>query len=353
MHKSEHTKKRSKGMNYLTIGTLIGVLMLPAYALGGTLEAPYSPTSTTAGNRHTLKHIYDLLKTGTTTAPLTGTFNDATTGPSGATFSTSPRNDTLDDTYNAAPQPDGAGATQGQVCSGRKYFSLLTGSTSPTSGTWGGLTGNRDCNAKPVATDGFTTVTESNANTSISINPLISDAETADASLTVTYDTTNTKGSLSNTSTHTPSYNPNGQFDYLASGQSAYDYFTYTVTDPSGAADTATVIITVTGVDSAPTLSGSIANPYLTVNKSQVDKVNVKNFPVQRVDKDVAALTYEIRTPSSSYGPDHGTVDGIPSTNAFIYVPTNTTWTGTDTFSFRACNGASCTGWQSLNINVQ
>jgi VCBS repeat-containing protein len=44
-------------------------------------------------------------------------------------------------------------------------------------------------------------------------------------------------------------YDPNGQFDYLQPGESATDSFTYTVADAVGDTDTASVIITIIGVD--------------------------------------------------------------------------------------------------------
>ena len=44
-------------------------------------------------------------------------------------------------------------------------------------------------------------------------------------------------------------YDPNGQFDYLQPGESATDSFAYTVADAVGDSDTATVIITIVGVD--------------------------------------------------------------------------------------------------------
>ena len=44
-------------------------------------------------------------------------------------------------------------------------------------------------------------------------------------------------------------YDPNGQFDYLQAGNSTTDSFTYTVTDACGGNDTATVTITINGVD--------------------------------------------------------------------------------------------------------
>ncbi len=49
-------------------------------------------------------------------------------------------------------------------------------------------------------------------------------------------------------------YDPNGQFDDLANGETALDSFTYEVSDGNGGADTATVNITINGVNTAPTL---------------------------------------------------------------------------------------------------
>jgi uncharacterized repeat protein (TIGR01451 family) len=48
-------------------------------------------------------------------------------------------------------------------------------------------------------------------------------------------------------------YDPNGQFEYLRAGHSTTDSFTYTVSDSNGGTDTATVIITINGVNDAPT----------------------------------------------------------------------------------------------------
>jgi clumping factor A len=44
-------------------------------------------------------------------------------------------------------------------------------------------------------------------------------------------------------------YDPNGQFEYLQAGNSTTDNFTYTVSDACGGNDTATVTITINGVD--------------------------------------------------------------------------------------------------------
>ena len=47
-------------------------------------------------------------------------------------------------------------------------------------------------------------------------------------------------------------YDPNGTFDNLTDGESGTDSFTYVITDPSGETSTATVNITVLGVNDDP-----------------------------------------------------------------------------------------------------
>ena len=48
------------------------------------------------------------------------------------------------------------------------------------------------------------------------------------------------------------SYDPNGQFESLAVGETAIDTFTYTMTDGNGGTDVATVNVTITGGNDAP-----------------------------------------------------------------------------------------------------
>ncbi|MFH1114214.1 MAG: cadherin-like domain-containing protein, partial [Pseudomonadota bacterium] len=50
-------------------------------------------------------------------------------------------------------------------------------------------------------------------------------------------------------------YDPNGQFDDLAGGAFTTDSWTYTVSDGNGGEDTATVMVTINGVDDAPIVS--------------------------------------------------------------------------------------------------
>lgn len=70
------------------------------------------------------------------------------------------------------------------------------------------------------------------------------------------FDTTGTKGLVTDNGDGTFGYDPNGQFDQLTIGQQATDTFTYTVTDGNDGFDTATVTITITA---APPTTGDVA----------------------------------------------------------------------------------------------
>ena len=61
--------------------------------------------------------------------------------------------------------------------------------------------------------------------------------------------TSGTLGLVTNNGDGTFDYDPNGQFDDLVAGQQATDTFTYTISDGHGGTDTASVTITITGVD--------------------------------------------------------------------------------------------------------
>ncbi|MHC0061779.1 beta strand repeat-containing protein [Nostoc sp. UIC 10890] len=55
-------------------------------------------------------------------------------------------------------------------------------------------------------------------------------------------------------------YNPNSQFESLAAGATASDNFNYTISDGNGGTSTATVNLTINGVNDAPTLANAIAD---------------------------------------------------------------------------------------------
>ena len=79
------------------------------------------------------------------------------------------------------------------------------------------------------------------------------DIDTNDTLTVAGVDDSGTTGNVTWNSDGSFDYDPNGQFEYLAVGETAQDTFDYTVTDSNGATDTATVTITITGVNDANT----------------------------------------------------------------------------------------------------
>ncbi|MEO0648777.1 MAG: Ig-like domain-containing protein, partial [Cyanobacteria bacterium J06650_10] len=110
-----------------------------------------------------------------------------------------------------------------------------------------GTPGGGNQNAAPEATDDTATTNE-NRTINITGNSLLANDSDPDGdALTITGINSNqAKGEVSFDSTNI-SYNPNGQFDNLDSGESATDRFTYTVSD-GAKTDTATVLLTINGV---------------------------------------------------------------------------------------------------------
>ena len=80
---------------------------------------------------------------------------------------------------------------------------------------------------------------------------------------------------LTNNGNGTFGYNPNGQFNSLAVGESAVDTFSYTITDGNGGVDTAVVIVTITGVNDAPTANDDSGAAYTTDEETAFTTGNV------------------------------------------------------------------------------
>ena len=98
--------------------------------------------------------------------------------------------------------------------------------------------------------------------TAIDINVLANDTDPAGKTLTVaSVDTTGTKGLVTINPDNTIHYDPNGQFTGLTQGQSATDTFTYMATDGTQTSNSATVTVTITGVNDLPVISNVETTP--------------------------------------------------------------------------------------------
>ena len=104
---------------------------------------------------------------------------------------------------------------------------------------------------------------EDNADSPATLTASFTDADTSDTH-TFSVDTAGTVGIVINNGDGTFSYDPNGQFDYLAAGDTATDTFQYAVDDGHGGISTATATVTIDGVGSSaptvttPTISGAV-----------------------------------------------------------------------------------------------
>jgi VCBS repeat-containing protein len=105
----------------------------------------------------------------------------------------------------------------------------------------------------PVASDD-TAMTDKN--TAADINVVDNDTNPAGQPLTVaSVDTAGTKGTVAVNPDGTIHYDPDGQFTGLTQGQTATDTFTYTAADGFQTSNSATVTVTINGVNDAPVIS--------------------------------------------------------------------------------------------------
>ncbi|MDF1754813.1 MAG: autotransporter-associated beta strand repeat-containing protein [Verrucomicrobiales bacterium] len=144
------------------------------------------------------------------------------------------------------------------------------------------------------------------------------DPDTSDTISIQSIDDSATRGSVTlvDAANGIINYDPNGQFESLAPGETATDTFTYTIVDDNGATDTATVTVTINGQNDAPTASG---DTYTTDEDTVLTIGPATNPPsyaeVVRSDNPVAYY------PLSTDGADNqGNYDGT-STNVTFGEP--------------------------------
>ncbi|MBL1203361.1 MAG: hypothetical protein FWK04_30915, partial [Nostoc sp. GBBB01] len=122
-------------------------------------------------------------------------------------------------------------------------------------------------NNNPIATNDSVTTNENNA---VNGNVLTNDSD-LDTSDVLTVSAVNGNAAdvgnqitllsgalLTLNADGTFAYNPNAQFESLAAGATANDSFTYTASDNYGGTSTATVNLTINGVNDAPTLANAL-----------------------------------------------------------------------------------------------
>ncbi len=137
------------------------------------------------------------------------------------------------------------------------------------------------------------------------------------------------------------SYDPNGQFDSLDTGEQATDTFSYTVTDGAGGFDTATVTITINGANDAPTVGGD----SLSTDEDVDLLINLADLLSNDSDVDGDTLTI-----TSFTQPTHGTViDNGDGT--WTYSP-DEDYAGPDAFTYTVDDGSGSTRDATVTVTV-
>jgi VCBS repeat-containing protein len=143
----------------------------------------------------------------------------------------------------------------------------------------------------------------------------------------------------------TSSYNPNGAFELLHGGQQALDSFTYAATDGQGGLATATVNVTVAGVNDAPVA----VNDSYNVVAGETLTVPAPGVLANDTDAEHDPLAALFKFGSDPHGVFSLNLDG-----SFDYTP-DAGFTGTDTFFYTADDGhfgLSNTGTITINVTA-
>src|SRR5262249_5715396 len=132
-------------------------------------------------------------------------------------------------------------------------------------------------------------------------------------------------------------YDPNGKFEALRAGQTATDTFAYTMSDGAGAASTAPVTITITGVNDAPVVAGV---------SFTTDEDTAFSATLTGTDAEGDPLTFTVFN-----GPTHGILVYLANGN-FTYAPL-ANYNGPDSFSYKANDGTADSNVATGTITVK
>ena len=206
-------------------------------------------------------------------------------------------------------------------------------------------------NAAPEAANDSVTVDE---NGSVDGNVLTNDSDPDNDTLTVTTTSVTTTEGITvtidpNTGAFTYDISSSTAFDSLAPGDTATDSFDYTISDGNGKTDTATVTITINGVNDAPVGVNDTAT---------TDESTAINIDVLDNDSDVDSTTLTVgnlqatstKGASISVNQD-GTIKYDPSSSTTLQLLANGQQT-TDTFTYTVNDGTANSATVTVTITV-
>jgi VCBS repeat-containing protein len=153
-------------------------------------------------------------------------------------------------------------------------------------------------------------------------------------------------GTVTDNGDGTVTFNPAGDFEDLAAGGSRDTTFTYTVTDAQGGTDTATVTVTVNGINDAPV---GVDNAQNVGEDSTGATVNVLG---NDTDAESQTLTVSAVDTTGTTGlvTNNGTDVTYDPNGMFEYLGDNQT--ATDTFTYTVSDGAGGTDTATVTITI-
>jgi VCBS repeat-containing protein len=156
-------------------------------------------------------------------------------------------------------------------------------------------------------------------------------------------DTTGTLGGVTWSADGSYSYDPRGSatLKALGAGVTYEDTFTYMAQDTEGYLDTATVKITITGVNDAP---------VATDDSYSTDEDTVLNVAAPGVLGNDSDVDGDTLTAVKVADPTHGTV-ALNANGSFAYTP-NTDFNGSDSFTYKANDGTADSNVATVTITV-
>jgi VCBS repeat-containing protein len=144
-----------------------------------------------------------------------------------------------------------------------------------------------ESNDPPTATaDNFTT-DEDTAFTTGNVLDNDSNPDESDTLSVSAIDTSHTQGQVTDNGDGTFDYNPNGQFESLAAGETATDSFSYIISDEN-ATSTATVTVTINGVNDLPAVT---ADSFTTNEDTAFTTGNVLDNDSDPDDSDTLSVS--------------------------------------------------------------
>jgi Ca2+-binding RTX toxin-like protein len=142
-------------------------------------------------------------------------------------------------------------------------------------------------------------------------------------------------------------YDPNGAYEGLSTGDSTTDSFTYTISDDDGATDTATVTVTINGVNDDPVAG---ADSAVTPQNTPVDIDVLANDSDAETFSSLSIASVGAASNGTVAIDDNGTA-GDASDDFVTYTP-NGGFTGTDSFTYTLMDSDGGTDVGSVTVMV-